>query len=405
MSTVRLRLPAMHQGQAKIEQGLRRFNVLACGRRFGKDIYMMTKLIQPALEGYPVAWGAPTYKMLTENWRAVNAIVSPVVAERDKQERRLVLLTGGIIDFWSLDNPDMMRGRKYKRFVANEAGFVPDLMDTWNFVARATLADLKGDAFIGGTPKGMNGFWQMYMRGMDEGQPAWACWQMSSYENPYVPKSEIDDMVATMPERTGQQEIFAQFLDDAGGVFRRVNQAATAETLDAAQPDRQYVIGVDWGQQEDFTVCTVLDVGNHAVVCVDRYKDIDYTVQSNRLKALCGRFHPDAVIAELNSIGQPIIERLRREGMPIQPFTTTNASKTEAIDALALAFEQSAITIPNNPVLIGELQAYQMERLPSGLRRFGAPEGMHDDCVMSLALAWTALSRRVTVVDDPFIGW
>ena len=35
-------------------------------------------------------------------------------------------------------------------------------------------------------------------------------------------------------------------------------------------------------------------------------------------------------------------------------------------------------------------QAYEMDKTPSGMVRYGAPEGMHDDCVMSLALAWAA---------------
>jgi len=43
---------------------------------------------------------------------------------------------------------------------------------------------------------------------------------------------------------------------------------------------------------------------------------------------------------------------------------------------------------------LGELEAYEMQRLPSGMFRYSAPEGMHDDCVMALALAWQAATRR-----------
>jgi hypothetical protein len=45
-------------------------------------------------------------------------------------------------------------------------------------------------------------------------------------------------------------------------------------------------------------------------------------------------------------------------------------------------------------VLVSELVAYQAERLPSGLLRYGAPGGGHDDMVMSLALAWIAVSGQ-----------
>lgn len=94
-------------------------------------------------------------------------------------------------------------------------------------------------------------------------------------------------------------------------------------------------------------------------------------------------------------MGEPLIEQLRRLGMPVQAFATTNASKTAAIEGLALAFEQGALSILNDPVLVGELLAYEMERLPGGLIRYGAPAGMHDDTVMALALAWSGIGRRV----------
>ena len=70
----------------------------------------------------------------------------------------------------------------------------------------------------------------------------------------------------------------------------------------------------------------------------------------------------------------------------------TNAAKANMVESLALAFEQGSIKILNDPVLIGELQGYEMERLPSGMTRYGAPAGLHDDTVMSLALAWSAVA-------------
>ena len=93
---------------------------------------------------------------------------------------------------------------------------------------------------------------------------------------------------------------------------------------------------------------------------------------------------------EQNSIGQPQIEELQRMGVPASGFITTNQTKAQIVDALALAFEQDKIKIPNDPTLISELMAYQSEKLPSGVLRYSAPEGMHDDCVIALALAWWA---------------
>ena len=85
----------------------------------------------------------------------------------------------------------------------------------------------------------------------------------------------------------------------------------------------------------------------------------------------------------------------------VSGISFTNAIKTNLVEGLALAFEQGQIEILNDPVLIGELQAYESERLPSGLVRYNAPEGFHDDCVSALMLAWaagtSAQRRRATV--------
>jgi hypothetical protein len=91
-------------------------------------------------------------------------------------------------------------------------------------------------------------------------------------------------------------------------------------------------------------------------------------------------------------MGGPVIEQLQRDGLRVKPFMTTNASKSEAVESLALAFEQGAIRISNDAVLIGELQAFEAKPLPSGIMRYQAPEGGHDDCVMSLAIAWQGVA-------------
>ena len=87
-------------------------------------------------------------------------------------------------------------------------------------------------------------------------------------------------------------------------------------------------------------------------------------------------------------MGEPLMELLQREGLPVMGFQTTNATKAKAIEALALAFERRELKIINDPILVAELQAYELERLPSGMIRYQAPQGLHDDTVVSAALAW-----------------
>ena len=380
-----------HQGQKRILAGSSRFNVVNCGRRFGKTTLGIDRATNDGALAYPVGWFSPTYKMLLEVWREASQTLAPIIARRNVQERRLENIAGGVLEFWSLDNPDAARGRKYKRVIIDEAAMVPDLMDAWQHVIRASLADYAGDAWMLSTPKGHNGFWQMYQWGLDDQMPDWACWTMPTSSNPYIADSEIEAMRATMPETIYRQEILAEFIADAGGVFRGVADCATAPPYDTAQDGRQYVMGVDWGRSNDFTVFTVVDVQAKALVYLDRFTQIDYEIQTSRLRNVISRFNPTVAVVEYNSMGGPIVERLQSEGLPVQSFTTTSKTKEVLIRGLESAFDHREISILNDPILIGELQAYEQQKTATGWK-FSAPDGMHDDTVMSLALAWHGIS-------------
>src|SRR5215510_1940831 len=67
-------LPALHSAQQQIIEEARRFNAVACGRRFGKTL-LGIELTSIAKEGWPVAWFSPTYKMLAETWREAKTML------------------------------------------------------------------------------------------------------------------------------------------------------------------------------------------------------------------------------------------------------------------------------------------------------------------------------------------
>ena len=409
----------LHSAQQQIISEKRRFNVADCGRRFGKSLLGTYLIVETLIEGQPCSWMSPSFRSLGDAWRDLKRILQPITVEKSEQQFRIEVDTGGVLECWSLDNPDAPRGRKYKRVVIDEAAMVRYLGEAWQAVIEPTLLDLLGDAWFLSTPKGSNFFKTIFTRGQDSQRyPEWKSWQMPTTANPTIPHlaEEVEKRRATLPERIFRQEYLAEFIDDAGGVFRGVGEAATIDCTDGwpslateavtdedgtttLQPrpiadDHKYVIGIDWGKLNDFTVLAVVDATAKELVALDRFNQIDYVLQVGRLKALARRFNTRTLIPERNSIGEPLIEQLKRDDYKVHPFTTTNASKAEVIDALTLAFEKGELRILNLPVLIDELQAYEAERLPSGLLRYSAPEGYHDDCVVALALAWHGASER-----------
>jgi len=324
-------------------------------------------------------------------WRPVRNIGAKLGAEIRRADKQVILPGGGEVTVRSADNPDSLRGEGLDFLVIDECAFIKE--DAWAEALRPALSDRLGKALFISTPKGRNWFWRMWQRGQDS-TDQYQSWQFPTSNNPYIEPSEIEAARQMLPERIFAQEYMAEFIEDSGSVFRRIMEAATATEQDKAIVGHNYVFGVDWGKHNDFTVISVIDSTTNQQAYIDRFNQIDYTLQVGRLKALYERFNPQAIIAESNAMGEPIIERLRQEGLPVKPFLTTNASKSQAIEALSLAFERETLAILPDPVQLAELQAYEMERLPSGLMRYNAPSGMHDDTVMALALNWQGTQKK-----------
>lgn len=386
-------LPTLHRAQTTVEREAARFNVVDCGRRWGKTKYGVRKACETMLTGGRVGWFAPTYKVLDDAWSEIKDRLGDVTTRKDETDHLLEVMTGGIFEAWSLDKTeDAGRSRHYHRVVIDEAAMVPNLADVWQKAIRPTLADYRGDAFFFSTPRGRNFFWEIWQRGQDPARKDWASWQFPTASNPYIHPDEIEAARQELPERSFQQEWLAMFLDDPGGVYRGVRACATEQRREPYAG--RFVMGVDWAQTTDFTVLVVMDSETRRVVDLDRFNQIGWALQRGRLRAMAERWGVTAIVAESNSIGGPNVEALQDEGLPVTAFETTGTTKPPLIESLALAFERQEIAILDDPVLVGELEAYEREvSAVTGRSRYSAPEGMHDDCVMALALAWWGITN------------
>jgi hypothetical protein len=394
---LRIKLPWPHPAQQQILAEARRFNVADLGRRTGKSTLAQHLLVQTTLTGQPAAYLAPTYRLLAEFWRTLVSTLAPITRRKLEGEYRLELVTGGVIECWSLDGPDPARGRKYARLIVDEAAMVLGLLSIWNLALRPTLMDLGGDAWFLSTPKGLNDFYTLYQRGQDPLEADWQSWQMPTAANPFIQPQEIEAARLSMPEREYSQEILAVFLNLTGlGVFRGVDAVARLQP-EPPQPGHQYVMGVDWGRSGDFTVFSIFDATLMQQVALDRMTEISYDLQVGRLYRWVDLYHPRLIVAEANSMGGPLVERLQRgyqplvgkpqPALPVYGWTATNATKGAAVESLALAIENGAITLLDDPVQAGELKAFESSRTQTGMVRYSAPDGLHDDTVTGLYLA------------------
>ena len=382
-------------GQERILREARRYNVLDCGRRFGKTDLCQIVIGEPILTGYPVGWFAPTYKILDDAWEEIKRLYEPIITRTNNTDKVMEFITGGKLEAWTMDKEGAGRSRKYKRVVVDEAARVGNLLDKFNFDIRPTLLDYSGDAYFTSTPKGLNDYFKLWQ--MAENDPEWARWQMPTSENPYINESEIEAMRQAMPDRVFRQEILAEFLEN-GSFFQGVDAACIIEEMDAPENHKghNFYAGLDWALSEDYTVLTVLCGTCGKAVYWYRVNRMDYTMQRAQIVEKLSHWLGCVTLPERNSIGTPNIEMLMANGVNIgygmdnvPGFNTTSASKGQLIQRLATSIEKGELKLPVE--YADELRAYEVT-ITTTNPKFSAPTGQHDDRVISAALAWWAAS-------------
>lgn len=396
-----IQLAKLHPAQQTIVASSARFKVLACGRRFGKTLIAIDGLCDALLEGKSAAYFAPTFRMGNEVWRELRSTLHPLIRYAREEDWRMELHTGGVFEGWSLaqGSGELVRGRKYHYVVIDEAAMF-ESADTWHGAIRPLLTDYEGHALFCSTPKGRNWFWQLYLQGQSADFPDWQSWRFGTSANPHIKASEIEAAQHGMPERFYRQEYLAEFLDDGGVVFRNVGKVCVGQSTTRLRESAgvTYYFGVDWGKDRDYTCISVMTREGQQV-WLERFNQIGWTIQRERLVKLFEQFKPNIILAEENSIGSVNIDALQKENLPVRGFMTTGKSKSPLIETLALAMEQEDVVLLDDPVLKHELMAYEMTRTSRGWS-YGAPPGGHDDTVMATALSLWASQRYGGVMVD-----
>ncbi len=381
---------APHSGQLEILNSQARFRVVACGRRWGKTTLGLKLAAREAAAGRRVWWVAPTYLLAFHPWRTLKARFAAAWTQTSEDEHHIDLPGGGSVTVKTADYPDGLRGVGVAFMVVDEAAFVDEW--AWSSCLRPALADREGSALLLSTPRGRNWFHAAFLRGMDPLNAEWKSWTAPTRANPAIAAAEIEEARRTLPERIFKQEYEAAFLEDGGEVFRGLAAALLVDAEPAQQAGHRMVMGVDFARYQDYTACAVLDADTGSMAALDRFSEATWSLQRGRIAGLARRWNVSEILAEANAMGEPNIEALQREGLPVRAFSTTAASKPPLIEELVAAIENRDLKLLPDPVLIAELSGYTYRTLRSGHTVYEAAAGLHDDTVMALALAWRAVS-------------
>jgi len=380
-------IPPLHSGQREVLRLLdtHRFVVVSAGRRFGKTLLSCLWLaMMPggAIQGRPVAFFAPTYKLLSEVWADVERTLRPIIKKSNKTEGRIELITKGVIDFWTLEDKDAGRGRKYHRVVLDECAHARYLRDAWERAISPTLTDFKGRALFISTPNGLNEFHALFQRGWDEQATDWASFHAPSTSNPHIDPAEIERARTDLPELVYAQEYLAEFVTFGAGLIK------PDYLRDGIAPDGlPVVLGVDLAISEkegaDWTAIAALSrdpqTGRVYVREIERFRAGFHDV-IGRIKAAAARWSPVAIAIEQVQYQAAVVQELHRTTrLPVKGIRPDKDKVTRFLPLLT-RYEQRMVDHDPSGV-----PAWFREELLS------FPEGAHEDGVDALSLCWAAL--------------
>jgi len=373
-----------------------RFLTVDAGRRWGKSLTGINWLLQGSCERVGESWWlAPIYSQSKMAFRTLLSAAKRGAAEQafktiSHSEMRVEMINGSAITFKSADNPDTLRGEGLMRVVVDEAARVS--RDVWEEVLRPAVSDTGGKVLFISTPKGKNWFYELWTRGFDPQHPDYKSWKFPTADNPKVSPEDIEQARQSLPVDVFNQEYLAEFLDNNAGVFRNV-KACMGSTRQAPNPRLSYKAGLDLARLTDFTVLTILDETGRQVF-FDRFNILDWTVQVQRIVQVCQDYQAQVLI-DSTGIGDPIFDQLQRAGLAVEGYKFTQDSKKKLVELLMLSFEQARIQILDEQVQKNEIDIFEYTIGQSGTVHYSAPDGYHDDCVISLALANWALFGNI----------
>lgn len=372
-----------------INNELFKYYILDIGRQFGKTLLADNQALYWALndKGCKIGWVSPIYKQVKKVYLEIeqSLVDSGLWAEHNRTDLFLKTVHGSTIQFFSAERYDNIRGNTFDYLICDEFAFIDE--SAWTEVLRATVLVKGKKVLLISTPKGKNHFYRLFQ--LDGQNPQYKSFKMTSYDNPIINPTEIDDARLTLPDHVFRQEYLAEFIEGGTELFSNITHD------DNPSKDGKLFAGIDLGRADDYTVLTILNSKGQMIFC-DRWRHDSWTSIVSKLLAKLNEFKPTTYV-EINSIGDAIFEQLKAGYRDIAPFVTTSKSKNDIIEGLIVANQSKEFSIKPIDWLIKEFDVFTYEYSPQTRSvKYSAPYGFHDDGVMSCAIAYHALKNLKT---------
>ena len=385
-----------------IDNGFKRL-IYVAHRRAGKDKTIWNITIKEAFKRVGTYYYIlPTYSQAKkviwdsidkDGFKMMNHLPDKLIRNKNETEMQIELVNGSIIQLVGSDNVDRIVGTNPIGVVFSEYSICKP--EVWNFL-RPILAENGGWAIFNFTPRGMNHAYTL-LQMAKESPDWWVGIYPVSVTKALTPQA-LSLERKEMPRATYEQEYECKFLETGSQFFKNIENCVYDKEVERSlTPSGDFKLGVDLAKYNDFTVITPLCLNTMIVHPQDRFNHMDWIVQEAKIEANARKYNNARLTLDSTGIGDPVVEELRRRGLNIRDedvFKFTETSRKNLLNHLAILLENRQILIPNDQELIDELKSFNVELNDSGKTIIRCPEGLHDDRVMSLALACWGVDEK-----------
>lgn len=390
MSKVVVKLPPLTPHQQKIFYDPARVVVCEGSTKSGKTVgalaWQLDQVIRvrPGMAHLWVASVYPQAKIAFDRmcrW-LTKADPGKTIWDTNKSELCITFHNGSRWFFKGSDNPDSIYGADYASAVVDECSRCKE--EAWAAV-RSTTTQTRGQIrLIGNVTSRLTWAYKLGQLGR-QGTPGISYHLRTAYDaiaDGITQPEEVEEAERVLPKDVFDALYKCIPPQDGMNPFGLSSILACIRPLSNKPP---VCFGIDLAKSVDYVAVVGLDEDG-ATCRFERWHGTTWDTTEARIVGMVGEL---PALCDSSGVGDPIVERMQRSCPNLDGYQT-GSKKQQLIQGLCVSIQKNQVFFPQNSAacpIQSELESYEWSVTSTGRISYSAPPGLHDDCVIALALA------------------
>lgn len=255
----------------------------------------------------------------------------------------------------------------------------------------------KSPILIVSTPLFKSGvFYDFYMNGLN-GKDGFHSYDICDYDtSALLSKGRLEMYRQSVSSQIFRSDYLGEFITESSEIFGDLKKLVKGVVHDS----RHRTMGIDWsaggldsGKDPDETALAIMNEFRE-LEYIEGFSDKDTNQTIDYIISKIVEYNVEKCVVETNSMGKVYIDILKKKialrGIRCQiiEFTTTNDTKRQIIEDLAVHCNNSTISLIDDKKLFLEMMNFVVKKTPTGKITYeSGSSNIHDDLVLALSFS------------------